>query len=116
VDQDSLQVSHVDLYHKLGRLEALMETMMSSVSTFQGAIKDLHNRIDNLETRQVALEKGRSSDRGASSALVTLAKDFAIPVLALVIAWMSIRQNSVTEISFPPPASQQRTVASPRQP
>jgi hypothetical protein len=84
-------VSHVDLYHKLGRLEALMETMMSSVSAFQTAIRDLHSRIDNLEQRQSHLEKSRASENGALGALIGLGKDFAVPVMALVIAWMAAR-------------------------
>lgn len=88
-------VSHTDLYHKLGRLEALMETMMSSVSTFQLAIKDLHARIDNLEMRQNALEKRRSSDYGATHALISLGKDFAIPILAIIVAWLVARENSI---------------------
>jgi uncharacterized protein YprB with RNaseH-like and TPR domain len=90
-EAEQAPVSHVDLYHKLGRLEALMETMMSSVSTFQTAIRDLHSRIDNLEQRQSYLEKRRASENGALGALVSLGKDFAVPVLAIVIAWMAAR-------------------------
>lgn len=90
-------VSHADLYHKLGRLEALMETMMSSVSTFQVAIKDLHSRIDNLETRQNDLEKRRSTQYGATHALVSLGRDFAIPILAIVVAWLVARESSISK-------------------
>jgi len=86
-------VSHADLYHKLGRLEALMETMMSSVSSFQSAIKDLHSRIDLLENRQLVLEKRRSTDSGAVGALVSLGKDFAIPLLAIAVAWLVTREG-----------------------
>lgn len=87
-------VSYIDLYHKLGRLEALMETMMSSVSAFQGAIKDLHVRIDALEQRQADLENSKSSDSGATRALVGLTKDFAIPMLAVAVTWL-IAKNDV---------------------
>ena len=93
-DKDT-QVSHTDLYHKLGRLEALMETMMSSVSSFQSAIKDLHSRIDSLENRQLILEKRRSTDSGAVGALVSLGKDFAIPLLAIAVAWLVTREGSI---------------------
>lgn len=92
-DQNDNQISHADLYHKLGKLEGLMETMMTSVSSFQVAIKDLHSRIDNLEARQGALEKKRSSDYGATHALIGLGKDFAIPVLAIAVAWLLGREK-----------------------
>jgi hypothetical protein len=87
-DSSDTPVSHVDLYHKLGRLEALIETMMTSVNTFQGAIKDLHARIDSLEARQGTLEKRRAIDYGGMAALVALIKDFAIPAMAILVAWM----------------------------
>jgi hypothetical protein len=93
-DKDA-PVSHADLYHKLGRLEALMETMMSSVSSFQSAIKDLHSRIDSLENRQLILEKRRSTDSGAVGALVSLGKDFAIPLLAIAVAWLVAREGLI---------------------
>lgn len=88
MDQDSSPVSHVDLYHKLGKLEGLMQTMTSSMSAFQSAIMDLHGRIDALEKRQSELENKRSSEKGATSALTTLGKDFAIPIAAIFIAWL----------------------------
>lgn len=87
------QVSHTDLYHKLGKLEGLMETMMNSVSTFQIAIKDVHSRIDALEQRQNILEQNKSSSNGAISALTTIGKDFLIPVLAITVAWLVARQE-----------------------
>lgn len=86
-------VSHVDLYHKLGRLEALLETMMSSLGNFQVAIKDIHTRIDALETRQNALENSTSSATGAASALTTLAKDFALPFLAVAVTWLIAKEQ-----------------------
>jgi hypothetical protein len=87
-DSSDTPVSHTDLYHKLGRLEALIETMMASVNTFQGAIKDLHARIDSLEARQGTLEKRRATDYGGLTVLIGLFKDFAIPVAAILVAWM----------------------------
>jgi hypothetical protein len=97
MDSNDQSVSHVDLYHKLGKLEGLMETMMASVSTFQLAIKDVHSRIDALEKRQTELENKRSSQNGAMSALAVLGKDFAIPILAVVVTW------SVAKSTSPPP-------------
>lgn len=86
------QVSHTDLYHKLGKLEGLMETMMASVSTFQIAIKDIHSRIDALEKRQTDLENNKATQSGAINVLTTLGRDFAIPVLAIAITWLVARQ------------------------
>lgn len=93
MDPLETQVSHTDLYHKLGKLEGLMETMMASVSAFQLAIKDIHSRIDALEQRQTNLENKKSSQAGATSALTILGRDFAIPVLAIVITWLVARDT-----------------------
>lgn len=92
-DRD-IQVSHIDLYHKLGKLEGIMESMMTSVSSFQAAVKDIHARIDALESRQTILEKRQSQEKGANNALAGLAKDFAIPVLAIVITWLVAANES----------------------
>lgn len=91
MDREDAPVSHVDLYHKLGKLEGLMQTMTSSMSAFQSAIMDIHGRIDALEKRQSDLENKRSSDRGALSAITGLGKDFAIPVAAIMITWLVAR-------------------------
>jgi hypothetical protein len=101
-------VSHVDLYHKLGRMEALLETMMSSLGNFQVAIKDIHTRIDALETRQNALENSTSSATGAASALTALVKDFALPFLAVAVTWIIAKEQVVEKarpktISTPAP-------------
>jgi len=86
-DRD-IQVSHIDLYHKLGKLEGIMESMMTSVSSFQAAVKDIHARIDALEGRQTALENKQSQAKGATGAMGGLVKDFAIPILAITITWL----------------------------
>lgn len=100
MDQQEIQVSpvsHTDLYHKLGKLEGLMETMMASVSAFQLAIKDVHSRIDAIERRQNEIEKIKSSQTGATSALSTLGRDFIIPVLAIAITWVVARDTPVKQ-------------------
>ena len=97
MDQQESTVSHVDLYHKLGKLEGLMETMMASVSSFQLAIKDVHNRIDALERRQNDLEKSKSSQTGASSAVTMIAKDFIIPIFAILITWLVTKDVTIRE-------------------
>lgn len=94
-------VSHIDLYHKLGKLEGIMESMMASVSSFQTSIKDVHARIDAIEDRQAILEKRQSQDKGANNALATLAKDFAIPVLAIAITWL-ISRGEINQIRSNP--------------
>lgn len=104
------QVSHVDLYHKLGKLEGILESMMASVSSFQSAVKDIHARIDALEDRQIMLEKRQSLDRGASNALTHLAKDFAIPVLAIAITWLVSRSSPAphSKPNVPPVSHEQQ--------
>jgi E3 ubiquitin-protein ligase DOA10 len=97
VDPLESQVSHTDLYHKLGKLEGLMETMMASVSTFQLAIRDIHGRIDTLEKRQAELEKNRSSQSGAYSAMTILGKDFLVPIVAIIITWFVAKDVSNTD-------------------
>jgi hypothetical protein len=97
MDPRDTPVSHTDLYHKLGKLEGLMETMMASVSAFQLAIKDVHSRIDAIERRQNEIEKAKSSQTGATSALATLGKDFVIPVVAVLITWLVARDTNVKQ-------------------
>jgi hypothetical protein len=103
VESNEAPVSHVDLYHKLGRMEALLETMMASISTFQGTVKDIHARIDAIEARQNKIENSTSSSRGATSALTGLAKDFAIPLLAVSLTWLIAREQVKDSHPKPPP-------------
>lgn len=79
-------------------MEALLETMMANLGNFQVAIKDIHTRIDALETRQNALENSTSSANGATSALTTLAKDFAIPILAVAVTWLIAKEQVVETV------------------
>lgn len=104
MDQLEPQVSHTDLYHKLGKLEGLMETMMNSVSAFQVAIKDIHSRIDSLEKRQSELEQKKSSQIGASSALTAVGRDFAIPILAIAITWLVAKEKPDDRVIQHPPS------------
>lgn len=96
------EYTHADLYHKLGRMEALLETMMSNLSNSQVAIKDIHTRIDGVEARQNTLEKLSSSTSGATSALTGLAKDFAIPIMTIVIAWLVAREQVADNMKHKP--------------
>ena len=96
------EYTHADLYHKLGRMEALLETMMSSLGNSQVAIKDIHTRIDGVEARQNTLEKLTSSTSGATSALTGLAKDFAIPIMTIVIAVLVAREQVTDNIKQKP--------------
>ena len=96
------EYTHADLYHKLGRMEALLETMMSNLSNSQVAIKDIHTRIDGVEARQNTLEKLTSSTSGATSALTGLAKDFAIPIMTIVIAVLVAREQVTDNIKQKP--------------
>jgi hypothetical protein len=92
MDLNEAPVSHADLYHKLGRMEALLETMMASIGNFQIVIKDIHTRIDALEARQNTLENSSSSAVGAKSALTSLLRDYAIPILAVGVTWLVARE------------------------
>jgi len=98
------EYTHADLYHKLGRMEALLETMMSSLGDNQGAIKDIHTRIDGVEKRQNTLEKLASSTSGATSALTGLVKDFAIPIMAIIIAVLVAREGVADKMKQKPVA------------
>lgn len=88
MEKNDPQISQNEIYLKLGKLEGLMETLTSNVSGFQMSLKDIHARIDVIETRQMTMENSISSSKGAANGIVSLARDFAIPILAIVIAWM----------------------------
>ena len=95
MEQNDYPISHTDLYHKLGKLEGLIETMMTSFASFQTSIKDLHARIDVIESRQAVLESRRASDFGGTRALISLGKDFAIPIMAITVAWLVSQQGTI---------------------
>jgi len=97
MENNETPVSHVDLYHKLGKLEGLMETMMASVSSFQVAIKDVHSRIDALENRQAMLENNQSNYKGVNSTLAALGRDFMIPILAIIITWLVAKDTDTKD-------------------
>ena len=96
------EYTHADLYHMLGRMEALLEKMMSNLSNSQVSIKDIHTRIDGVEARQNTLEKLTSSTSGATSALTGLVKDFAIPIMTIVIAVLVAREQVTDNIKQKP--------------
>lgn len=75
---------------------------MSNLSNSQVAIKDIHTRIDGVEARQNTLEKLSSSTSGATSALTGLAKDFAIPIMTIVIAWLVAREQVTDNMKHKP--------------
>lgn len=87
-------VSHGDIYHKLGKLEGVMDTMVTTVGSFHAAVRDVHTRIDSLEARQHALESRQFQENGASSALSTLMKDYALPLAAVAVAWFAGRSQA----------------------
>ena len=105
MESNEAPVSHVDLYHKLGRMEALLETMMASIGAFQGTVKDIHARIDAVEARQNRIERSTSSSNGAASAVTALVKDFAIPLMAVAVAWLIAREQ-INNKSIPRPLPQ----------
>lgn len=102
MDNEERSISHNDIYLQLGKLQGLMEAMTSNVSNFNGSLKAIHERIDTMEDRQIKIEGSLSSSNGATSSLVSLGRDFAIPILAIFIAWLvgkdSIRIEKPTGI------------------
>lgn len=100
MDQGDIQtVSHSDLYHKLGKLEGLMQTMMESVTSFRDAMKDIHSRMDSIEARQAQIENSQSKSSGARTALFGAAKDFAIPLMAIAVTWL-VAKNEVSRVEI----------------
>lgn len=97
MDPDETKVSHIDLYHKLGKLEGLMETMMTSMSSFQTAMRDIHGRIDAVEARQTLLEQKSSSGNAAQNAIISLGRDLVIPVLMIIVTWVAARSTASNE-------------------
>lgn len=56
-------------------------------------MRDVHARIDAIEVRQTALEKKRSSDYAAQNAILSLGKDFVIPVLIVIVTWLAAKNG-----------------------
>jgi hypothetical protein len=86
-------------------MEALLETMMASIGTFQSTVKDIHARIDAVEARQNRIERSTSSSNGALSAVTGLIKDFAIPLLAVAVTWL-ITHEQINNKNIPRPLLQ----------
>jgi hypothetical protein len=85
--EDKVEVSHVDIYHKLGKLEGLMEVICRSHQEFTQSVKDIHERIDSVEKRIAPIELKQSSNNGSVSILTLLSSMFIGPLLIGIILW-----------------------------
>jgi hypothetical protein len=106
VPYEHQSISPADLYHRLGKLEGLMQGMMGSVDSFGQAIKDIHARIDRVEQRQGILEKSQSQEAGSDSVLRSISKDYVIPIAAIVITWFAAKSGTVPSEHHPNKRSQ----------
>jgi hypothetical protein len=64
-------------------------------------MKDIHSRMDSIEARQTQIENNQSKNNGAMSALSGLAKDFALPAMAIVVTWF-VAKNEAAKTQMPP--------------
>ena len=85
--EDKVEVSHVDIYHKLGKLEGLMEVICHSHQEFAQSVKDIHERIDSVEKRIAPIELKQSSNNGSVGILTLLSSMFVGPLLIGLILW-----------------------------
>jgi hypothetical protein len=85
--EDKVEVSHVDIYHKLGKLEGLMEVICHSHQEFTQSVKDIHERIDSVEKRIAPIELKQSSNNGSVGILTLLSSMFVGPLLIGLILW-----------------------------
>lgn len=91
---DDLQrIDQEDLYHRLGKLEGLLIAAQQSILGFQESIRNVHARMDMLEKRQSELETDNAANRGGRTALGDGAKDFLIPIIALIITFYVARST-----------------------
>jgi hypothetical protein len=82
-----MEVSHVDIYHKLGKLEGLMEVICHSHQEFAQSVKDVHERIDSVEKRIAPIELKQSSNNGSVSIITLFLSMFIGPLLIGLILW-----------------------------
>lgn len=75
-----------------------METMMTSMSSFQAAMRDIHGRIDAIEARQTLLEQKSSSGNAAQNAIISLGRDLIIPILMIVVTWVAAKSTVNNEV------------------
>lgn len=80
-------ISHIDIYHKLGKLEGMMENICNSQREFTQSFKDLHQRIDTVEARIGPIEQRQSSNTGSVSTITFIVSMMVAPVLVGFIVW-----------------------------
>ena len=85
--QEPSDISHVEIYHKLGKLEALMEVICNSHREFTQSVKDLHQRIDAVEARIAPIEQKQSSNSGSVSTIVLLTSLIVAPIIVGFSIW-----------------------------
>jgi hypothetical protein len=90
---DQSRVSHEDLYSRLGKLEGLLVAAQQSILGFQESIRHVHVRMDAIEKRQTEQENFAATSKGARTALGDGAKDFLIPIIALIITFYVARST-----------------------
>lgn len=91
------RINHEDLYLRLGKLEGLLVAAQQGITGFQDSVRGVHGRMDALEKRQGAIESSEATNRGARTALGDGAKDFLIPIIALIITFYVARTTGPAE-------------------
>jgi hypothetical protein len=93
-----IEVSSADLYHRLGKLEGLIELNSQALLATQNNLQALTAALGSLQSKQSTLEGSIGSHRSSTSGVVDVFRSFIVPLLAIVVTYgLATRQPSNVE-------------------
>jgi hypothetical protein len=87
------RVSTADLYHRLGKLEGLIELNSKAHLATQEQLQVMASALSTLQAKQSTLEGAMASHRAVSSAGYEGLKSLVIPIAAIVATYMVTRTS-----------------------
>ena len=100
-----LEVSGADLYHRLGKLEGLIELNSQALLATQNNLQALTSALGTLQNKQSALEGSFGSHKNSTNGIVDIFRSFAVPILAIFVSYsIAIRGATVSQCSSTQPS------------
>ena len=95
-----VEISGADLYHRLGKLEGLIELNSQALLATQNNLQALTSALGALQNKQSVLEGSFGSHKSSTNSVVDIVRSFAIPILAIVVSY-GVAVRTVTPESCP---------------
>jgi len=85
------RIDAADLYHRLGKLEGLIELNSKTHLATQEQLQVLASALSTLQAKQSSLEAAMDSNRAVSSAGYEGLKSIVIPIAAIIVTYIVAR-------------------------